>query len=168
VTTDTWQRRAVFSSASAAEIVCEKLFEYRERDYFWLHAFVVMPDHLHVLLTPGEETSLEKAVQMIKGGSSHALGRAMKLQFAVWHAGFTEHLVRDSADFEAHIRYIEQNPVKARLAETAEAYAYGSACRRERMDKWPVASGAKAPARSSGSTAGLKPRPSEQGRERGE
>jgi REP element-mobilizing transposase RayT len=40
-----------------------------------LHRYVVMPDHIHVLLTPGEVISLERAVQYIQGGSSREIGR---------------------------------------------------------------------------------------------
>jgi putative transposase len=70
VTTDTWQRRRLFLKPEPAEILIEQLNDCRDRGFFKLHAFVIMPDHWHLLLTPGEDTSLEKAVQMIKGGSS--------------------------------------------------------------------------------------------------
>src|ERR1700722_247897 len=75
VTTDTWQRRALFQNPGPASIVEEAIFYYRDQGSFRVHRYVVMPDHLHIVLTPGETTTLEKAVQLIKGGSSHKIGK---------------------------------------------------------------------------------------------
>ena len=86
-----------------------------------LHAFVVMPDHIHLLLTPQE--TLERAVGLIKGGFSHRL--ASKLP--VWQRGFTDHRIRDAADYSIRHRYIHQNPVTARLCEKPEVYLFSSA-----------------------------------------
>lgn len=145
VTTDTWERRPLFRKSPLAEIMETKLAEYRNKGFYLVHSYVVMPDHVHVIITPGDTTSLEKAVQLIKGGSSHEFGKAAAHKFPVWHAGFTEHQIRDSEDYEAHVRYIEMNPVKARLAARPEGYPYSSARGKFELDPWPVSSGAKAP-----------------------
>ncbi len=145
VTTNTWERRPLFHKQSLAEIVERKLFECRDRGFYLLHAYVVMPDHLHLLLTPGESTSLEKAVQLIKGGSSHEIGEKHSFKLPVWHVSFTEHLIRDENDFDSHVRYIEMNPVEAELTTQPDAYLFCSASEKHRLDEWPVASGAKAP-----------------------
>ena len=120
-----------------------------------------MPDHLHVILTPGKTTTLEKSVQLIKGGSSHEIGKRPSMRFPVWQAGFTEHQIRDEADLDVHLKYIDQNPVKAGLVAASEEYPYGSASGRFVLDPWPVASGAEALTMCAIETAGLKPRPSE-------
>jgi putative transposase len=148
VTTDTWQRRRVFLKATAAELVEKKFFEYRDKGAYLVHRYVVMPDHFHAILTPGDTTSLEKALGLLKGGSSFEIGKALQGGFPVWHEGFTEHQIRDQADFESHVRYIDNNPVKARLAERPEDYSFCSAPAKYRLDPWPgerrLASGAKA------------------------
>jgi REP element-mobilizing transposase RayT len=66
ITTDTWQRREVFRNPDPARMVVEQITECQERKFYRLHAFVLMPNHLHMLITPGEEASIEKAVMMIK------------------------------------------------------------------------------------------------------
>lgn len=137
-----------------------KLFEYRDKGFFMLHSYVVMPDHLHLILTPGHATALEKALQLIKGGSSHEIGKKLNARFPVWRPGFTEHLIRDQADYQRHARYIDANPVKARLADRPEDYPFCSASAKDELDPWPVTSGAKAPEKGIAVTAGLKPRPS--------
>jgi putative transposase len=75
------------------------LYGYRREKRFELHAFVVMPEHLHLLLTPGAEITLERAMQFIKGGYSHALGATFNRPGEVWQRGFTDHRIRDAADF---------------------------------------------------------------------
>ncbi len=115
-----------------------------------------MRDHIHVILTPAQSTSLEKAVQLVKGGSSHEIGS----RFPVWHPGFTEHQIRDRNDFDLHVRYIDDNPVKAGLAATPAEYPHGAATGKFALDPWPLASGAKAPLETATVSAGLKPRPS--------
>ena len=125
VTTNTWQRRTLLRKAAFAEIVEKKLFEY-------------MPDHFHLILTPGDTTTLEKAVGLIKGGSSYDIGKEFGAKFPVWHAGFTEHQICDQADYDAHVRYIDMNPVKKGLADTPAGYEFGSACGKFALDSWPV------------------------------
>ncbi|MDA2914039.1 transposase [Acidobacteriia bacterium AH_259_A11_L15] len=161
VTTDTWRRRALFRKAAAARIVEAKLLEYRDKGFFRIHSYVIMPDHLHLLLTPGNSTTLEKALQLIKGGSAHEIGKKLKARFPVWRAGFTEHLIRDKVDYDRHVRYIESNPVKARLTSRPADYAFCSAKGKYKLDLWPVTPGAKALVRGEPAAAGLKPRPSE-------
>ncbi|MGH9453926.1 MAG: REP-associated tyrosine transposase [Terriglobia bacterium] len=145
ITTNTWERRALFRKPEFATIVEEKLFEYRDKGFYRLCGYVIMPDHLHVILTPGDSTSLEKAVQLIKGGSSHAIGKRSPSPLPVWQPGFAEHQIRDDADFQEHVRYIEGNPVKARLVIRPDEYAFSSMRSKDRLDPWPVVLGAEAP-----------------------
>jgi putative transposase len=142
----------------AASIVENTIFHYRDQGKYLVHRYVVMPDHLHIILTPGDSTSLEKAVQLIKGASSHEIGKGKPTHFPVWQQGFTEHQIRDATDFVSHVQYINENPVKARPAETPEDYPHGSASGKFKLDPWPVASGAKA-RESTTLTAGLETPP---------
>jgi len=127
VTTDTWQKHLLFMNAELAKIVVEQLLSCRDRGFYKLHAFVLMPDHLHVLLTPGETTTIEKAMQMIKGGSAHRIGIEKPQKFPIWQTGFHDRWMRDTEEYLGSKHYIEQNPVKARLVEKADDYAYSSA-----------------------------------------
>lgn len=145
ITTNTWERRALFVKAGWAEIVEAKLFEYRDKGEYFVHRYVVMREHLHVILTPGLETTLERAAQLIKGGSSHDIGEKFATRFPVWQPGFTQHLIRDRADYDSHVRYVDMNPVKRGLASQPEEYPFSSTSGKYRLDGWPVASGAKAP-----------------------
>jgi len=101
------------------------LEHYREQKRYALHEFAIMPDHLHLLLTPALEISLERAVQLIKGGFSYRLGKAKR--GLVWQESFTNHRIRDEQDCARHAEYIRMNPVRAGLAERPESYPYSSA-----------------------------------------
>lgn len=128
ITSGTYNRRRLFQVERNAELFLETLHHYRTEGRYSLHAFVVMPDHIHLLLTPHE--SLERTVGIIKGGFSHRIAS----NFPIWQRGFTDHRIRDTADFNIRRNYIHQNPVSGRLCETAEAYPYSSA--NQKLDEY--------------------------------
>jgi len=125
ITTVTWQRTPLFRQAQPAELMMDVLAHYREQKKYVLHEFVIMPDHLHLLLTPAPEISFERAMQLIKGGFSYRLGKAKP--GLVWQESFTKHRIRDDQDYKNHAAYIRMNPVRARLVERPELYPYSSA-----------------------------------------
>jgi putative transposase len=137
VTTKAFQSTALFQVHATADILVSKLFHYRDTGAYQLHAFVVMPNHLHVLLTPTPTTSLEKAMQLIKGGSSYEIRNQRGSRLEIWQPGFHEETVRDEADFLSKFRYIEQNPVAARLIDTPADWPWGSACGHYKLDPIP-------------------------------
>jgi putative transposase len=68
VTFSTWQRRRLFVVELYARLFLKTLYGYRRQGRFELHAFVVMPEHVHLLLTPAPGITLERAMQFVKGG----------------------------------------------------------------------------------------------------
>jgi putative transposase len=118
----TLNRRHRFKVDATARLFIETLQHYRAAGSYKLFAFVVMPDHVHLLI---QTDDLPKSMKDIKGGFTHRF--APTRQF--WQRGFTDHLILNRADFDTHVDYIHQNPVRARLSETAESYPYSSAFR---------------------------------------
>jgi REP-associated tyrosine transposase len=137
VTTITIQRLPIFRREANASLMIDTLSHYRDARKFLLHEFVIMPDHIHVLLTPVDKISLERAMQFIKGGFSFL----MKQRGSIWQPSFTNHRIRDWEDYERHRDYIRMNPVRARLALHPDAYPHSSAADVLRMD--PVPQGLK-------------------------
>jgi putative transposase len=84
VTTKTWGNRRLFQANETAEIVIETLLRHRAADAYLLHEFVIMPDHMHLLLTPGRSVTLEKAMQLIKGGSSYEIHKRRAHRMEIW------------------------------------------------------------------------------------
>lgn len=145
VTFSTFQRRRLFVVESYARLFLKILYHYRRQRKFQLHAFVLMPDHAHLLLTLAPDVTLERAMQLIKGGLSHAAGGRRE----IWQKGFTDHRIRDSDDFAGHLLYIHQNPVMARLVVDAAEFRYSSAFPGFKLDAWTSAARFASP--------GLKP-----------
>jgi putative transposase len=135
VTTVTWQRVPIFRNETRARLLIDVLCDYRDQGKYLLHEFVVMPDHLHSLLTPAPLVSLERAVQFIKGGYSYRLRKEEKIQ--VWQQSFTNHRIRDAEDYQRHCEYVRLNPVRAKLARDAAGYPYSSVSLGLRLDEVP-------------------------------
>jgi REP element-mobilizing transposase RayT len=125
----THQRRSIFTRTANADLMQETLFHHRSQRRYQLHAFAIMPDHMHVLLTP--ERSLPRCIQFLKGSFSHAVREQYKGE--VWHPGHYEHRIRDAADFENQKTYIAQNPARRHL----QNYVYVHTRYREQIDPMP-------------------------------
>jgi putative transposase len=133
VTSVTAERRSLFKVTATAELLQRTILDYRSQGKFLLHAFVIMPDHFHALITPAPDVSLEKAMQFIKGGFSFRL----KSKLEVWMRSFNESQISTEERFINCVRYIEENPVRRRLAATPEAYLFSSAAQGT-MDPMPL------------------------------
>jgi len=120
--------RALLQSDRNATLFIDVLRSYVAGKKFRVHDFVVMPDHVHLLITVSGEMSIEKAVQFIKGGFSYRLKKECGYSGEVWQKGFSEVRVSDRESFAKHRDYIAQNPVKRGLVNKAEEYPYCFAC----------------------------------------
>ncbi|PYX22938.1 MAG: transposase [Acidobacteria bacterium] len=159
VTFSTWNRRRLFQVENYARLFLKTLFHYRREGQYSLHAFVLMPDHVHLLLTPTHDVTIERALQLIKGGYSHALGALIGRKSEVWQRGFTDHRIRDAQDFAHHRNYIHQNPVVGCLVFNASEYRYCSAFPGFKLDPWPPAAKAAVLDNASIGTSGTRALP---------
>ena len=125
VTAVTAQRRSLFQVTATAELFEKTILDYRNQAKFLLHAFVIMPDHFHALITPASDVSLEKAMQFIKGGFSFRL----KSKHDVWMRSFNESQIATEEKFLSCPRYIEENPVRRGLVAAPDEYSFSSAAR---------------------------------------
>ena len=123
-TTKTSQGRALLQSERNATLMIDVLGSYVTARKFRLHDFVIMPDHLHLLLTVGDGMTIERAMQFIKGGFSYRLKKECGYLGEVWQRGFSETRVEDSQSLIQHREYIAENPVKAGLVDSAEEWPY--------------------------------------------
>lgn len=121
VSTQTVGRTPFFRHEQWARLMVAILEHYSDNDYV-LHAYVIMPDHLHLLLTPS--VSLERSMQLIKGGFSFRVKRELEWKGEIWQQGFTDHRIRNEENWEHHIAYIRQNPIRARIVEDSVLYPY--------------------------------------------
>jgi putative DNA methylase len=92
---------------------------------YQLHAFVVMPNHVHLLATP--HVSADQWLGPLKGFTAHEANRLLGTRGPFWQEESFDRLVRSDEEFDRIRFYIEQNPVKAGLVLTAEAFLWSSA-----------------------------------------
>jgi putative transposase len=137
VTTSADQKRFLFQSESMANLFIETLYSYRRQKKFLLHEFVLMPNHLHVILTPTGIT-LERAMQFMKGGYSHRLNSELGKKFEVWQRGFTDRRIRNRSEYDGFREYIHMNPVEGGLVSRPEEFRYSSAHRGFKLDPPPA------------------------------
>jgi putative transposase len=124
------QRHRMFQVTTNADLLIATLFRYREQSRFLLHGFVIMPEHIHVLLTPAE--TVERAAQLIKGGYSFAM-RKRRLG-EVWHPGYHAHRITSAEDYRNQLAYIANNPKKRGLTD----YPYVHTKYADRLDVTPA------------------------------
>jgi len=101
---------------------------YRDRrlEHYRLHAFVVMPNHVHLLMTP--LVAVSKVMQSLKRFTAREANRILGLTGRpFWQDESYDRLVRNDTEFERIINYIEMNPVKAGLVEIPEEFPWSSA-----------------------------------------
>jgi len=137
ITAATWGRRSIFRTEPMAHLFLDTLQHYRTQHKYQLHEFVLMPDHFHLLLTPASDVPMEKAVQLIKGGFSFRAKKELGSNMEIWGTGYTEHRIKDAADYEHRVAYVRENPVRAHLVGDAVSYPYSSASGNWAVDPTP-------------------------------
>ena len=159
VTANSWAGRSIFQSERSALLLIDTLFDYRAKGKYQMHEFVIMPNHVHLLLTPAPDLALERVMQFVKGGFSHRAGQALGPSLGIWARGYVDHRIRDLQDYESHREYIHQNPVRRCLVTSAEHFPYSSANPKFRLD--PVPQGLKPAIEVAADSARLKSCPPE-------
>ena len=116
VTFCTENRRELQPSArdsALAACVCGHL-----RSYF-LHTAVIMPDHVHLVFTTYDHTTLSEVMKLIKSTSSRRIGGG-----TVWQREYFDRILRSDEDLRKKCEYVLQNPVRAGLAATVDEYPW--------------------------------------------
>ncbi|MFZ0771128.1 MAG: transposase [Candidatus Sulfotelmatobacter sp.] len=139
VTFSTYHRRKLFVVELYARLFLETLYRHRREGRYELHAFVVMPEHVHLLLTPASDVTIERAIQLIKGAYSHELRTIIGRDQEIWQRGFTDHRIRSELDFMHHRNYIHHNPVERGMVGDPGEYRYCSAFQGFKLAPWPSA-----------------------------
>jgi putative transposase len=129
--------RNLFQRRETADLVINTIFRYRDAGEFKLHEFVVMPDHIHLLLTVATGSSIQRAMQLIKGGFSHDLRESGKRLNAVWQPRYHDRRIRDGNEYAEIARYIRENPIRRGLVGLVEQWPHSSASNVARLDGPP-------------------------------
>ena len=121
------RRRRLLADAELAEVLIALWAEVRDRGDLALHGYVVMSGHYHVLLTLTGTPSISNIVRRVHG----AFGRRARTRWfrgrRVWQRRFYDHVVRDDGGWRTKLNYLDGNPVRAGLVESAADYPWSRA-----------------------------------------
>ena len=118
----------------------------RERHPFVIHGWVVLPDHMHcVIELPSGDVDFATRWRLIKIGVSKGLPltewrsrtRFNRGERGIWQRRYWEHLIRDEADFRAHMDYVHFNPVKHGLVKRVVEWPHSTFHRLVRLEVYP-------------------------------
>ena len=123
------------AKAELAQIVEEALLAGNGGP-FQLHSWCIMPNHVHVLVTP--LVPIAGILQSWKGATARALNLLLGRRGALWQDETFDRQVRDAAGFERIAHYIEWNPVAAGLVTKPEQYRWSSAWQRRGVGLQPA------------------------------
>lgn len=129
LTVNTAERKPVFADGSCARLAIECLYRIQLFNPFMLYAFVIMPDHCHLLVGIPPFESISRIIGVWKKAVSFEVGRP------IWQNRFHLHMIESP---ERVIEYIHHNPVKRRLCEVAEEYPWSSASGRWEVQTLPL------------------------------
>ena len=95
-----------------------------------IHAWVVMPDHVHLLMELMGRDELSVAVARLKSGSSRRVNATIGRAGALWASGYHDHALRQEEAMETVVDYILANPVRAGLVDKPDDYRFS-------WSRWP-------------------------------
>ncbi len=120
----------VLKDPALSRVVEGALLHFQEERYV-LSAWCVMPNHVHVVVTPNVDRSLAEILQSWKSYSAHEINRRLGRRGKVWQKESFDHIVRNVAGFEKFVAYTERNPVEAGLVAHSSEWPFSSARHRE-------------------------------------
>jgi REP element-mobilizing transposase RayT len=127
VTTVTQDRQPYFDDSRLARVVVRTLRTLSGDGFADSHAFVIMPDHFHWLVTVRRGT-LSALMAQAKGNAARQINRLLARRGTpVWQPGFHDHALRRDEDVRALARYIVANPLRAGLAKSVGDYPWWDA-----------------------------------------
>ena len=98
-----------------------------DRERYRLSAWVVMPNHVHLLATVCEGHSLSDIMHSFKSYTAHEANKMLRRNGQFWFEDYFDRFIRDQKHFANAVRYIESNPVKAKLCARPEDWPFSSA-----------------------------------------
>ena len=139
----TAQRRPIFRSAHAIDVLREGFRYVMARRPFELEAIVILPDHVHCLWQlPDGDADFSNRWKMLKGYVTRQLPEVVG---PIWQPRFWEHLIRNEDDRQRHLDYIHFNPVKHGLVNDPAAWQASSFKRFRKRGDYPQGWGVTEP-----------------------
>jgi putative transposase len=127
ITTVTLGRAPIFSSHLAARAASRRLNDRVLLKSSRLLSWVLMPDHLHMLVQLGDPDTLPTLINRIKSATARDINIALNREGQLWARSFHDHALRADEDAQQVSRYIVANPLRAGLVKEIGDYPYWNA-----------------------------------------
>jgi putative transposase len=121
VTFAVWDRLPTFADEPSALSAQACILHYRQRSWYWLLAYCVMPDHVHVRLATIVATLKNQICRSLRQAGTQV----------IWQPGFYDRVLRNRDDPGLVAKYVVENPVRAGLVKSSPEYRYGAI-----VDRW--------------------------------
>lgn len=126
VTTNVKDRQPPFVEQRCREIVIGSIRFLRTRLGHQVHAYVLMPYHMHLVVTPRPGGNVSQVLHSLKLHTARQIGALLGSKGGMWQARFYERALRTPKDVESALAYVHDNPIKAGLAVRPGDYAWSS------------------------------------------
>ncbi len=147
-TVNLWRRVDNQLLVDHIDLLRESVRDVRKNHPFTIHAWVVLPEHMHCLFSlPDNEADFALRWRLIKGEFSQRLpavthefrsaSRQKRGERGIWQRRYWEHRIRDQNDFNAHMDYIHINPFKHGLVDRVTDWPYSTFHRLVEKDVYP-------------------------------
>ncbi len=133
VTTVCLNRKPIFRESKAAHAVVEAIFFGKMQQWYYLLSFVIMPDHMHLIIIPRNK-NISQCMKSIKGFSARKINSMFDKRGSIWQNGFYDYVLDNEEKVLSRMRYIEDNPVRTGIVTNTEGYEYSSARYRAETD----------------------------------
>lgn len=127
ITAATRYRTPLFTDFASARLVIREMRKLEREARLVSLAFVIMPDHLHWLLSPKADHPLNEIARLLKGRTARALNGQRVANGEIWQAGYHDHALRKDEDIQACARYLIANPLRAGLVRSVRDYPHWDA-----------------------------------------
>src|SRR3954453_7800070 len=128
VTFSCWHRRPQLRSAVTRDLFVRMLGEVRDKMRFLLVGYVVMPDHVHLIVSEPPQKSVSTAVQVVKQRTSRRFEPAHEFRADphIWQTRFYDFNIYSEEKLREKLKYVHLNPVKEKLVENGVNWAWSS------------------------------------------
>lgn len=118
------RREFILEDTRVKRLFLKTLAEAKEKYRFQVINLCIMSNHVHLMIATEPDHSISRIMQWILGVFALRFNRAHSLQGHVWYDRFKSRIVGSLRQYLATFRYILENPVRARLVERPEEYAF--------------------------------------------
>ena len=127
VPTNTNERCPIFRDHAAAQMLQRVIAEVQTGMGVIIHAYVIMPDHLHIVLTLPPKQRISRVMRLIKGRFSKRWNARTGGSRAVWQSRYHEEALRSDEALRGAVDYVHWNPVVAGFVQCPEDWPWSSA-----------------------------------------